>query len=128
MKEVKSTAPAESTLSQRILGNAPATGSNNDEQPIGTASAEQIAEWKKKHPVVKWHKADNHICYYTKPSRLVMDLASKADTPMKANDIYIKNMWLGGSEEILNNDSYYLGFCKAVSKEIQIVDGEQGEC
>jgi hypothetical protein len=53
--------------------------------------------------------------------------AAKSGDPMRGNEIYLANMFIGGCEDIKTVDKYYLGICRQLATMIEIVDGELGE-
>ena len=84
----------------------------------GQATAEQIVEWKQKFEKVFEYKVDDKVCYLKNVDRDTYSLAaSKVSTsPAKFNETIIKNMWLGGDEEIRTNNGYYFGLIEFVDE------------
>jgi hypothetical protein len=77
----------------------------------GQATAEQIAKWKEEHGQVFKYEADDKVCYLRTVDRNTYTLAvSKISTsPAKFSEIIVKAIWLGGDDEIKDNDQYYFG-------------------
>ncbi len=96
----------------------------------GEATPEQIAEWKEKHGKVFKYEVDGKIAYLRSVDRNTYSLgASKVSTsPAKFNEIVIQNIWLGGCEELKNNDSYYFGLIDFVEELMAKKKGSLGEC
>lgn len=79
------------------------------------ATPEQIAEWKAQHLNVyalKTQESDK-ICYLRKPTRQELSYATKASETdsLNFNASILKSCWLYGDEEIMTNDSLFLGIC-----------------
>ena len=92
----------------------------------GQATAEQIAEWKKKYGEVSGIIIDGHICYLRKVDRKTLSYASTAGAkdPLKFNEIILDNCWLGGSEEIKTNDTLFLSAGAKLAEFIEIKEAE----
>lgn len=78
---------------------------------IGTATQEQIDQWKRTHTEVFSVKVGGHIAYLKKPDRETLAMAGVVakDNPIKFNEIIFNHCFLGGSEEIVKDDSLFLG-------------------
>lgn len=84
-----------------------------DEILIGQVSQEQIDAWKKEHGDVFEIKSDGHMCYLRKPKRNELPYIQQVSVKngIKSNELLLKACWLGGSEEIQNNDAMFYGVC-----------------
>jgi len=90
----------------------------------GQATAEQIAEWKKKHgEIYKLGTADK-VCYLKKPGRNELSFASRTDggDPYKWNEAIMSVCWLGGDEEIKTNDDYFLAVSRQLTEIVKVQD------
>jgi len=74
---------------------------------IGEATAEQIAEWKKKYGPGKVFTVDGHICYMRRPTRVEVAAANAITNGIKSNEFLMNTCWLGGSDEIKKNDQLF---------------------
>jgi hypothetical protein len=85
-----------------------------------------VEELKKKHGTVYEIKVDDKIGYLRKPDRNTLRLAfSKATTdPLGMTEVILENCWLQGDEEILNDDSYFLGAVGQIDKIMEARNGE----
>jgi hypothetical protein len=98
------------------------------ENPIGSASTEQIAEWKTKYKYgIYAIEVDGHVGYFKNPGRNELNCAmSKADRE-KALNIFeelAQLTFIGGSEEILRDDQMFIG----VSQELKVkLDGKKAK-
>lgn len=84
----------------------------------GQATAEQIEAWKKEvkekygaSAEVHSYEVDNRIGYLRSVDRDTYSLAvSKVSSnPAKFNEVVINAIWLGGDDEIKNDDKLYFG-------------------
>lgn len=94
--------------------------------PIGQATPEQIAEWKKKHGKVYAIIVDGHICYLRKPTRNELSYSATVsqNNSLKGNEVLMKSMWLGGSEEIQTNDELFFGASAKLADIITVKEAE----
>jgi hypothetical protein len=87
---------------------------------------EQIAEWQKKHGKVFCIKVGDKICYLKKPSRKTIGYASVAgkENPVKFNEVFLKDCWLGGDEEIQTDDELFLSVSPKLSELLSYREAE----
>lgn len=92
----------------------------------GEATAEQIAQWKKKHGDIFAYVADGKIGYLRRPSRQVVSSASVAGTndPFKFAEVVVVNCWLGGDDALCTEDKYFMGLAQKVNEIVEIKIGE----
>ena len=92
----------------------------------GEATAEQITEWKEKHGCVYGIKVGGHIAYLKKPDRKQLSYISGVGSKdgLKSNELLMKQCWLGGSDEILTDDSLFLGACAHLGALIEVKQAE----
>jgi len=91
----------------------------------GTATAEQIADWKKKHGDVFQVVVDDSICYLKKPDRKTMSYAATlGSNPVRANEALLQNCWLGGDENIKTDDEKFFSVSAKMGEIIKIKDAE----
>ena len=89
------------------------------------ATAEQIAEWKKKHDEIYEIGTADKVAYLKKPGRNELSFASKMSAdgdPYKWNEAIIETCWLGGDEEIKTNDDYFLAVSKQLTEIVKVQD------
>lgn len=80
----------------------------NEKNIAGTATAEQIAAWKLKHPSGVWavittdDDGNAHVTYVRKPDIQVLGAAAKyaESDPVKSGEIMFNSLRLGGSEAV----------------------------
>lgn len=73
-----------------------------------TFEAAQIAEWKKKHGDIFEIVVEDKSCIVRKPSRKEFSFVSGIKDPVELSASLLKLLWLGGDEEIREDDSYFL--------------------
>ena len=91
----------------------------------GKATAEQIADWKKKHGDVFKAQVDDSVCYLKKPDRKTMSyVATLGNNPVRANEALLENCWLGGDEDIKTNDEKFFGVSAQLAEIVQVKEAE----
>lgn len=82
----------------------------------------QIEEWKKKYGSVYQIECEGKVGYVRKPDRKVLGAAAVVGSkdPIKYNEVLLNNIWLGGDEELKNNDDYFLGVSAQLADLIEI--------
>ena len=93
---------------------------------IGKATNEQIEAWKKQHKDVFEIVVTDSVCYLRKPDRATMKaIASIASSdPIRANEVLLKNCWLGGDESIQTDDEKFFAVSSQLSRLIEIKEAE----
>jgi hypothetical protein len=80
---------------------------------IGQVGADQIAEWKKGNPDgIFMITADGKVGYFKNPDRHIINCClSKAtgDAPLYMYEELAELTWLGGCEDLLQQDDLFLG-------------------
>lgn len=81
-----------------------------------------IKEWKDKHGDVYQIDCDGRVGYVRKPDRKILGAAATVGSkdPMKYNEILLKNVWLGGDEELLTDDAMFLGVSAQLAELIEV--------
>ncbi len=90
---------------------------------MGKVTAQQIAEWKEKHgDDFKIEFEDGKEVYLRKPKRKELGYAmSKVQTnPLGFAEVILQNCWLGGDEEVRDNDSYFLGASSQIDELMEV--------
>lgn len=91
----------------------------------GTATAEQISEWKNKHGNVFKAVVGDSVCYLKKPDRKTMSyVATLGNNPIRANEVLLENCWLGGDESIKTDDENFYGVSAKLNEIVAIKDAE----
>ena len=107
---------------------------DKNEVPTGSATEDQISEWKKKHGRAFYLKGGGHICYVKKPSRKILSYASLTSTSkdgkvdnLRYLETVFLNIFLGGSEEFKHNQEMLLGVGPQILDLIEVTEVELGE-
>ena len=91
----------------------------------GTATAEQISEWKKKHGDIFKVGVGDSVCYMKKPDRKTMSyVATLGNNPIRANEVLLENCWLGGDESIKTDDEKFYGVSAKLNEIVAIKEAE----
>lgn len=87
-------------------------------QLIGQVSQETIEQWKKDHDTVMAYEVDGRVAYLKQVDRNTYSAAAAkvSTSPAKFNEVIIENIWLGGDDEIRNNDRFYFGLIDFVEE------------
>ena len=90
---------------------------------IGQATEEQISKWKKENKLgVYFIVVDDKVGYFKRPNRLEINRAlsvAKGDMPMASVEEMANLTWLGGCEELLTDDLYYLNVMNGVKQVLE---------
>ena len=92
---------------------------------------EQIQEWKRKYGDIFLLIVEDKECYLRKPSRKTLSYASVAgkDNPLGFNEVMLRDVekggcWLGGDEQIREDDDLFLSVSGKIADLIEIKDAE----
>jgi hypothetical protein len=69
---------------------------------------------------------EGHIAYLKKPDRTILSAASAIgqSDPIKFSEILLENCWLGGSEEIKTNDTFFLGVSGKLGELLEVAEAQ----
>lgn len=87
---------------------------------------EQIADWKRKYGEVYIATSEGRTAYLRRPDRKIISAAAVlggADN-LKQKEVLIRNCWLGGDEEMLTEDKYFLGLSTQIDALIEVAQVE----
>ncbi|MDR2147722.1 MAG: hypothetical protein LBE91_14810 [Tannerella sp.] len=94
-------------------------------QLVGTATAGQIADWKRKHGDIFKAEVGDSVCYLKKPDRKTMSyVATLGNNPVRANEALLQNCWLGGDESIKTDDDKFFGVSAKLNEIVEIREAE----
>lgn len=87
---------------------------------------EEIKKLKATHGPLFMLTVEDKACILKKPSRKALSYASSVATkdPMKFNEIILKNAWVDGDKEILEDDDYFLGASAKLAEIIEVKGAE----
>lgn len=89
-------------------------------------TTEQIEAWKKKHGSIFKVEVGDKVGYLRKPDRKALSAAAVIGhgNSVKYNEVLINNCWLGGDEEIREDDDYFLGVSNQLASIIEIKEAK----
>jgi len=85
----------------------------------------QIAAWKKEHGAVFSISIEDKTCYVRKPTRQILSAAfTQQGDPIKMGEFLLNNCWLGGDEEIREDDAMFLAAVAKLNTLVEIKEAE----
>lgn len=100
-------------------------------ETVGTATPEQIEEWKKEHDnlvygIIVKGDGKNHAGYIKKPNLELMAAAAEGggDNNIRTAVLMLELVWLGGDPQILKNEELKASAMKQVSTLFKIRESE----
>lgn len=97
---------------------------------IKDLSPEEVKAFKEKYGAVfRFVSADKkYKCFLHTPDRITLDAADAISTQSKKSSKYaetiIKNTWLAGDKEMVNEDGYFYGLNKHVGQLVEVKEAE----
>lgn len=88
---------------------------------------EQIAEWKEKYgKIYQLTAEDGSTCVIRKPDRKVLSHATAiaGNDPIKFNEIVLNDCWLGGDEDMREDDAKFMAISGQLGGIIEIAEVE----
>lgn len=68
----------------------------------------QIDQWKAKHGEVFEITVEDKSCLIRRPTRQEFSFVSGIQDPIRLSETLLKQLWLAGDPEILEDDAYFL--------------------
>lgn len=86
----------------------------------------QIEEWKRKYGKVFCYEVEGEKLYFRQPERKTLAAAGvmAKNDPMKYNEFVLKNSFLGGNAELLDDNSVFYGLSQIMDKLVAAKIGE----
>jgi hypothetical protein len=84
----------------------------------------QIAEYKKKHGEIYEISVDGKSCIVRKPNRKDLSYVSVVKDPIKMSEALLKQLWVDGDKEILENDDLFLAVIPKMEEVIKVKESE----
>lgn len=91
------------------------------------ATAQQIADWKKKHGAIFMIDfEDGKIAYLRKPTRKELSYAmtTQQSNPLGFAEIILQSCWLGGDDEVRTDDAYFFGASAKLDSLMEVKTAE----
>lgn len=73
-----------------------------------TFTQEQIESWKKKHGEIFELTIEDKSCIIRRPTRQEFSFVSGIKDPIQLSETLLKQLWIDGDKEILDDDAYFL--------------------
>lgn len=73
-----------------------------------TFAQEQIESWKKKHGEIFELTIEDKSCIIRRPTRQEFSFVSGIKDPIQLSETLLKQLWIDGDKEILDDDAYFL--------------------
>ena len=73
-----------------------------------TFTQEQIESWKKKHGEIFELTIEDKSCIIRRPTRQEFSFVSGIKDPIQLSETLLKQLWIDGDKEILEDDAYFL--------------------
>ena len=101
--------------------------SNKSSKTIDKA---QISAWKEQYHEVYYISIEGKKGYFRMPDRATIGYAMSQATnnPLGYYEALAQSTWLGGDNELLADDAYFLSICNRLSELIQIKEAELKKC
>lgn len=97
-----------------------------EQNTITTLSAEQIEAAKQQFGDLFQLTVEDKTCFIHKPTRQIIDLAisSSAKRSSLFEETILRNCWLAGDKEIVENDEYFFAVSKQLDEVIKFKSAE----
>jgi hypothetical protein len=81
---------------------------------------EQVAEWKRKHGDIFELSVEDKSCIVRRPNRKDLSYVSVVKNPIQMSETLLKQLWVDGDKEILEDDSLFLAVIPKMEEVIKI--------
>lgn len=81
---------------------------------------EQVAEWKRKHGDIFELSVEDKSCIVRRPNRKDLSYVSVVKNPIQMSETLLKQLWVDGDKEILEDDSLFLAVIPKMEEIIKI--------
>ena len=85
---------------------------------------EQIEAWKAKHGDLYQISVEGKSCLLRRPTRKDISYASVVRDPMQLSETMLKQLWLDGDKEILEQDDLFLAVVAKMEEVMKIKEAE----
>lgn len=85
---------------------------------------EQIAAWKKQHGDIYLITVEDKSCVLRKPTRQELSFVSGITDPMQFTETLLKQLWLGGDEDMQERDEYFLAISSKLDTVLKLKEAE----
>ena len=85
---------------------------------------EQIDAWKKAHGDIYLITVEDKSCVLRKPTRQELSFVSGITDPMQFTETLLKQLWLGGDEDMQERDEYFLAISSKLDTVLKLKEAE----
>ncbi|EKY01747.1 hypothetical protein HMPREF9134_00807 [Porphyromonas catoniae F0037] len=85
---------------------------------------EQIDAWKKQHGDIYLITVEDKSCVLRKPTRQELSFVSGITDPMQFTETLLKQLWLGGDEDMQERDEYFLAISSKLDTVLKLKEAE----
>lgn len=85
---------------------------------------EQIDTWKKQHGDIYLITVEDKSCVLRKPTRQELSFVSGITDPMQFTETLLKQLWLGGDEDMQERDEYFLAISSKLDTVLKLKEAE----
>lgn len=85
---------------------------------------EQIDAWKKEHGDIYLITVEDKSCVLRKPTRQELSFVSGITDPMQFTETLLKQLWLGGDEDMQERDEYFLAISSKLDTVLKLKEAE----
>ena len=85
---------------------------------------EQIDAWKKQHGDIYLITVEDKSCVLRKPTRQELSFVSGITDPMQFTETLLKQLWLGGDEDMRERDEYFLAISSKLDTVLKLKEAE----
>ena len=85
---------------------------------------EQIDAWKKQHGDIYLITVEDKSCVLRKPTRQELSVVSGITDPMQFTETLLKQLWLGGDEDMQERDEYFLAISSKLDTVLKLKEAE----
>ncbi len=106
--------------------NDPSAKAQDDNKLNGQATAAEIAAWKAKYPggiyaIYAPEPEPTHVGYFKNPMRIEVNVAlaeASVTRKLASSEKLAELTFIGGSEELLKREDFFLGICDDIRKKM----------
>jgi len=97
-----------------------------DQNTLTELTQEQIDDYKQEYGELFLIQVEDKKCYLHKPTRQILDAANASSGKRSSafNETLLKNCWIAGDKDIVNDDEYFLGASSQLDQIIVFKNAE----
>lgn len=97
-----------------------------EQNTLTELTGKQIEEYKEEYKEIFLIQVEDKKCYLHKPTRQILDAASASSSKRNSlfNETLLKNCWIAGDKDIINDDEYFMGASSQLDQIITFKNAE----